>query len=122
MVKKRLLIVEDEVNQGLLYKQELENDGYEVDVAFSGTDALEMVKKNPFDLVILDIRMPDMDGLEVLGQLIGIDNKIPVILNTAYAQYKDSFISWAADAYVIKSSDISELKEKIHELLSKRTQ
>ena len=61
-----------------------------------------------------------MDGLEVLGNIIGINNKIPIILNTAYPSYKDDFMSWAADAYVVKSSDLSELKEKIHDSLSKR--
>ena len=121
MDKKRLLVVEDEINQGLLYEQELEDDGYEVDVVNSGAEALEMVKINSYDLVILDIGMPEMDGLETLGRLLGIDNKIPVILCTAYPSYKDNFMSWAADAYVVKSMDLTELKEKIKESLSKKT-
>ena len=119
MDKKRLLVVEDEINQGLLYEQELEDDGYEVDVVNSGAEALEIVKINSYDLVILDIGMPEMDGLETLGRLLGIDNKIPVILCTAYPSYKDNFMSWAADAYVIKSSDLTELKEKIRESLNR---
>ena len=120
MVKNRLLVVEDDINQGLLYEQELENDEYEVDIAHTGQEALEIFKKNFFDLVILDIYMPEMDGLEVLSRLLGINNKIPVIINTAYASYKDNFMSWAADAYVVKSSDLSELKEKIKESVSKK--
>ncbi|MBA7695326.1 Transcriptional activator protein CopR [subsurface metagenome] len=120
MDKKRLLVVEDEINQGLLYEQELEDDGYEVDVVNSGAKALEIVKINSYDLVILDIGMPEMDGLETLGRLLGIDNKIPVILCTAYPSYKDNFMSWAADAYVVKSMDLTELKEKIKESLSKK--
>jgi len=120
MDKKRLLVVEDEINQGLLYEQELEDDGYEVDVVNSGAEALEVVKINSYDLVILDIGMPEMDGLETLGRLLGIDNKIPVILCTAYPSYKDNFMSWAADAYVVKSMDLTELKEKIKESLSKK--
>ena len=120
MDKKRLLVVEDEINQGLLYEQELEDDGYEVDVVTSGAEALEVVKINSYDLVILDIGMPEMDGLETLGRLLGIDNKIPVILCTAYPSYKDNFMSWAADAYVVKSMDLTELKEKIKESLSKK--
>ena len=119
MAKKRLLVVDDEVNQGLLYQQELEDEGYEVDVLNSGREALEMIKKTSYDLVILDIGMPEMDGLETLGRLLVIDNKIPVILNTAYPSYKDNFMSWAADAYVVKSMDISVLKEKIKESLAK---
>ena len=120
MDKKRLLVVEDEINQGLLYEQELEDDGYEVDVVNSGAEALEAVKINSYDLVILDIGMPEMDGLETLGRLLGIDNKIPVILCSAYPSYKDNFMSWAADAYVVKSMDLTELKEKIKESLSKQ--
>ena len=122
MDKKRLLVVDDEVNQGLLYEQELEDDGYEVDVVNSGVEALEMVKANSYDVVILDIGMPEMDGLETLGRLLGIDSKIPVILCTAYPSYKDNFMSWAADAYVVKSMDLTELKEKIKESLAKKIQ
>ncbi len=121
MGKPKLLVVDDEVNQGLLYQQELEEDGYEVLVAHSGKEAINKVQNNGFDLVILDIGMPEMDGLETLGRLLGIDNKLPVILCTAYPSYKDNFMSWAADAYVVKSMDMTELKEKIKESLVKKS-
>jgi len=120
MKKSRILIVDDEVNQGLLYEQELSDEGYDVDVANSGGEALELVKTSSYDLVVLDIGMPDMDGLETLGRMLSMNNKLPVILNTAYPSYKDNFMSWAADAYVIKSSDLSELKGKIKESLDKK--
>ena len=119
MKKHRILIVEDEVNQGLMYEQELTDEGYVVDVANSGKSAIEMVDKTVYDLVVMDIGMPEMDGLETLGRMLGRDNKLPVILNTAYPSYKDNFMSWAADAYVIKSSDLTELKEKIRESLNR---
>ena len=120
MAKKRILVVDDEVNQGLLYEQELTDDGYDVDVVNSGQGALLMVKEKAYDLVVLDIGMPHMDGLETLGKMLSMDNRLPVILNTAYPSYKDNFMSWAADAYVVKSSDLTELKEKIRESLEKR--
>ena len=120
MGTNRILIVDDDVNQGLLYEQELADEGYSVDVVNSGKKALEKIKNNPYDLVILDIGMPEMDGLETLGRMLSIDNKIPVILNTAYPSYKDNFMSWAADAYVVKSSDMTELKETIKASLSKQ--
>jgi len=120
MEKCRILVVDDEINQGLLYEQELTDDGYNVDVANSGAKALELVKNTPYDLVVLDIGMPEMDGLEALGQMLCMDNRLPVILNTAYPSYKDNFMSWAADAYVVKSSDLTELKTKIKESLAKR--
>jgi len=121
MNKNRILIVDDEVNQGLMYEQELEDDGYDVDVANSGPEALELVNQNPYDLVVLDIGMPDMDGLETLGRMLSMNNKLPVILNTAYPSYKDNFMSWAADAYVIKSSDLTELKARIKASLGKKS-
>jgi CheY-like chemotaxis protein len=120
MTRPKLLVVDDEVNQGLLYEQELEDEGYEVVVVHSGTEALDKVRGTHYDLVVLDIGMPEMDGLETLGRLLGIDNKIPVILCTAYPSYKDNFMSWAADAYVVKSMDLTELKEKIRESLGKK--
>jgi len=120
MGKSKLLVVDDEVNQGLLYEQELTEEGYDVDVVNSGTDALERIASQRYDLVVLDIGMPDLDGLETLGRMLSVNNRIPVILNTAYPSYKDNFMSWAADAYVVKSSDLTELKEQIRQALTKR--
>jgi DNA-binding response OmpR family regulator len=88
-------------------------------IATNARDALKMVAAEPLDLVILDIRMPGMDGLEALPRILGIKEGLPVIMNTAYSQYQDSFMSWAADAYVVKSSDLTELKEKVKELIQK---
>ncbi|MFC1693222.1 response regulator [Candidatus Latescibacterota bacterium] len=118
--QKKILIVDDEINQGLLYEQELSDEGYDVDVVNSGEKALNSINQSSYDLVILDIGMPDMNGLETLGRMLSVNNKIPVILNTAYPSYKDNFMSWAADAYVVKSSDLTELKEKIRESLEKK--
>ena len=119
MKKKKILVVDDEVNQGLLYEQELTDEGYDVDVANSGREALDFVGKKEYDLVVLDIGMPSMDGLETLGKMLVMDNRLPVILNTAYPSYKDNFMSWAADAYVVKSHDLTELKAKIRESLER---
>ena len=74
---------------------------------------------SPPDLVVLDIVMPGMDGIEILGRLLSHDNKLPVIFHTAYTGYQDNFMSWAADAYLIKSSDLTELKTRIRETLWK---
>ena len=118
----KLLVVEDDPNQRRLYQQELEDDGYEVHTAASGKEALAEIGKDRPDLVIMDISMPGMDGIEALGKVLGVDNTIPVILNTAYANYKDNFLSWAADAYVVKSSDLTELKETVKNVLKKRAE
>lgn len=114
---KRILVVDDEKHICELYKIELEDEGYMVTIANSGGEALEVVNKNPPDLIVLDIQMPGMDGIETLEKLLGMDKGVPVILNTAYSHYKDDFTTWGADAYVVKSSDTSKLKSEIKRLL-----
>ncbi len=114
---KKLLIVDDEKNLRMLYKTEFEVEGYLVDTAPDAQKALGMFEHERYDLVILDIKMPGMDGVEALGKFLGRDNKIPVIINSAYDSYKDNFMSWAADSYVIKSADLTELKQKVKEAL-----
>jgi len=115
----RILLVEDDANQALLYREELEADGYEVAVAKDGHEAVALAEKATPDLIVMDIRMPGMDGIEAMGRVLSKHNKLPVILNTAYASYKDNFLTWSADAYVIKSSDVAELKAAIRRLLEK---
>ncbi len=115
-----ILLVEDDNNQRLLYEQELRYDGYKVVTATNGKEALEKVQEQLPDIVIMDINMPKMDGIEAMGRILSANKNIPVIINTAYSNYKDSFMSWAADAYIVKSSDLSELKGKIKEVLTNR--
>ncbi len=114
---KRILVVDDEIHIGELYKIELEDEGYAVTVVNSGADALKVVDSNPPDLIVLDVQMPGMDGIETLEKLLGKDKGVPIILNTAYSHYKDDFTTWGADAYVVKSSDTSKLKTEIKRLI-----
>ena len=116
---KTILVVDDDEAIRTLLQEELEEEGYKVLIATNARDALKMVAAEALDLVILDIRMPGMDGLEALPRILGIKEGLPVIMNTAYSQYQDSFMSWAADAYVVKSSDLTELKEKVRELINR---
>ena len=120
-VMETLLVVEDDVHQAKLYKQELEEDNYTVVLAHDGHEALKKLEEEDIDLVILDISMPGMDGIEALGKILGRDNTMPVIIHTAYAQYKDNFMTWTAEHYIIKSSDLGELKAKVHEVLDQRS-
>lgn len=113
----RILVVDDEENIRRLYAEELAADGYEVAIAGSGESALQSVETERPDLVILDIKMRGINGLDILGIVKEMDRNLPVVLNSAYTTYKSDFNSWLADAYVVKSSDMSELKAKIRELL-----
>ena len=113
----KILVVEDDKNQQELYRLELVAEGYEVDVASDGKEAIAKAQKDRPDLIVLDISMPGMDGIEAMGKILGTDNRIPIVLNTAYSSYKDNFMTWSADAYVIKSSDLTPLKNTIKQVL-----
>ncbi len=114
---KRLLVVEDEKSLCLLYKEELTKEGYKVTAVTDADSALELLKKKKFDLIITDIRMPEKNGIELITQIMGMRKDVPIIINTAYESYKDDFMTWAADSYVVKSSSLEELKSKIRDLL-----
>ena len=116
----KVLVIEDEKSLRLLYQQDLQREGYEVVSAADAREGLDLAEREPPDLVVLDIRMPGMDGLEAMGRLLDRRPRVPVILNSAYSSYKDNFMSWAADAYVVKSSDTSELLARVREVLAAR--
>ena len=114
---KPILVVEDEDSLRLLYEHELSDSGYKVITTSSGEDAISILAKQKVDLVVLDIRLTGINGLEALEEMLLKNRNLKVVINTAYANYKDDFSSWLADAYLIKSSDLSELKLTIQELL-----
>ena len=113
-----ILVVDDEDHIRKLYEKELSEEGYQVKTTRSGDEALNMAQSSPLDLIILDIKMQGQNGLEILNDLKKINHKTPVILNSAYSTYKSDFQSWLADAYLVKSPNLHELKKKIRELLS----
>jgi len=117
---EKVLCVDDDPSLLRLYQIELSEEGYKVILAKDGKEALKKFEKESPQVVVMDIRMPVMDGIETLTALLGKDRQIPVILNTAYPQYRENFMTWGAEEYVIKSSDLTELKKKIREVLDRR--
>jgi DNA-binding response OmpR family regulator len=117
---EKVLCVDDDLSLLRLYQEELTEDGYKVILAKDGKEALKKFEKESPNVVVMDIRMPVMDGIETLTAMLGKDRQVPVILNTAYPQYRENFMTWGAEAYVIKSSDLTELKQKIREVLDRR--
>jgi two-component system response regulator (stage 0 sporulation protein F) len=115
--KKRILLVDDEEGIQLLYREEFEDEGYEVTTAYNGEEALEEFSKEPPDLVILDINMPGMNGIEVLRRMKEIDPDLPVILSSAYQEYKQDLGTWASEEYIVKSSNMDELKNAVRKHL-----
>ena len=106
---KKILLVDDDESIQLLYREELRDIGYEVISALNGEDGLNKFKENSPDLVILDIQMPGMNGIEVLRQMKMQNAAIPIILSSAYHEYKQDLGAWASDEYVVKSADIDDL-------------
>lgn len=116
-----VVIVEDEKNLMELYAAELSDLGFAVTAFSTGQEAIAKIKQEKPDVVILDIKLEDMEGLEVLQEIKSIDKTIPVILNSAYSVYKADFGSWMADDYIVKSSDTSELLNKIRQYAPRST-
>ncbi len=119
LTKKRILIADDEPSIRFLYERELKKEGYEVVFAVNGQEALRLAREEKPDLVVLDIRMPGMDGIQALHRILEEQNSLPVIINTAYSSFKDNFLCWAVEAYLVKSSELTELKDTIRFLLNR---
>ncbi len=116
----KILFVDDDPSLLNLYHEELTEEGYNVVVARNGKEALTRFSRENPNLVIMDIRMPEMDGITALNTILGKDRQVPIIFNTAYPQYKENFMTWGADAYVVKSPDLSELKQAIRQVLERK--
>ncbi len=109
----KILIVDDEEHIRFLYSEELTEAGYEVITADSGYKLMERIEQEKPDLIVLDIKMVDYNGLDLLQDIRNKYYDLPVVLCTAYDTFKEDMKSIAADFYVIKSFDLSELKTKI---------
>lgn len=119
---KKILIVDDEENIRFLYKEELEEEGLIVGLAKNGVEAIDKLPVFLPNLITLDIKMPIMDGIETLKRIRELDKGVPIILCSAYGEYKQDFTTWQSDAYVVKCADLAELKYSIDTLLSKNPQ
>lgn len=118
--KKTILVVDDEEHIRLLYKEEFEEEGYNVLLASNGEDALALVENNLPDLITLDIKMPGIDGITLARKIKEIKCDIPVIFVSAYEDYKHDFGTWASDAYFVKSSNLTELKSMVANILKEK--
>jgi DNA-binding response OmpR family regulator len=115
----KILVIDDDMHIQRLYKEEFEEEGYEVVIASNGKEAIELFDSENPDIVTLDILLPDVDGIRLLRQMKEKNPKVPIIMSTAY-DYRDDFAVWASEAYIVKSSDLDELKSTIKKLLGKQ--
>ena len=118
--RARVLVVEDDESMAELVEEELGDEGYDVQVVYSGADALAAISERAPDVVILDINMPGKDGIETLNDIVGERGSLPVILHTAYSAYKDNYMTWSAVEYVVKSAagGFRELKDAVAKAVS----
>ena len=110
----KILLVDDEEYIRHFYTEELSEEGHEVSSLANGHNLLKRIDLLRPEVVVLDIKLLDYDGLELLQEIRNQYHDLPVILCTAYDTYKEDPKSIAADYYVVKSFDLSELKMAIH--------
>lgn len=113
----KILVIEDEQKLQRLYQSALERGGYDVVITSNGTEALETLREEPVDLVILDLELPDGSGLKYLKEFVDLKRNLKIVINTDYTSARWDFNSWAADAFLIKSSDTKELRLTVDNLL-----
>jgi len=113
----RLLFIDDEEGFLELYRSAFSRDGFAVETTTTIEGARDRLAQGGIDLVILDIRLGETSGLALLKEIKAKDSRMPVVLSTAYARYQDDFSSWLADAYVVKSSELEELKQAVRRCL-----
>jgi DNA-binding NtrC family response regulator len=118
----KILVVDDEEGARDLFNTILTDEGYDVSLANGGEEALGLFKSNPFDLVITDIKMPVMDGLQLLQEIRKMGSKTDVIMVTAYGEVESYLkaMSLGAAEYINKPIRIKELKQIVHKVLTEQ--
>ncbi len=119
---ERVLVVEDEHNIRMAFTETLYREGYVVYSAETGKKALECIRNYRLDLVVLDIKMPDINGIEILKRIRNEDKNLPVIISSAYRGFKqDPEIALGnVSSFMIKPIDLNELTQKVKKALEKR--
>lgn len=126
MTGKKILIVDDEPDFVAVLKENLELEGYEIEIAYNGVEAIQKVKAGPPDAIVLDVMMPEMNGYEVCSELKNDDKyeDIPIVLLTAVAEHVSSTryshssgINMEADDFLSKPASPEEITESLKALL-----
>jgi len=115
---KKILFINKDANIRLQFKKELEEEGYELLIASNIKEGEKIVNNLPPDLIVLDIRISGVEGIDFLKNLRDQDKKIPVIICTPHGEIKQDFQASAKDVCVVKSDDLTELKDAIKRLFS----
>ena len=121
MYKRQILIVEDEQNLARFLELELTHDGYKVDIEYDGEPGLEKALNNDFDLIILDLMLPNINGLEICRRVRQVQST-PIIIITAKSDTYDKVtgLDYGADDYIVKPFEIEELFARIRAVLRRQ--
>lgn len=116
---KKILVADDETNIRLLFEAVLGEEDYQVTTAATGREALRKILKEDFDLLIFDIKMPEINGLELVERIRELKKNTPVIICSAYKHLRDDYVVGTSDNidYITKPVNLAELKEKVRAAL-----
>src|SRR3972149_5341360 len=118
----RILLVEDEKSLAKFVKKGLEEEYYTVDLALDGAKGLELFQSHPYDLIIVDLMLPKMDGLTLCQKIRNLNNQIAILILTARSAVEDKVkgLNTGADDYLLKPFHFSELSARIRALLRRK--
>ncbi len=119
---KTILLVDVHKAFLTMLTKEFKKEGYQIITSQSGLEALRVLEDNPdVNLVITDLYLHEMDGAELLRQIKERWPALPVIIHTAYTQYKENFLNLAADDYILKSLKFTDINNSVKKLIGKRS-
>jgi DNA-binding NtrC family response regulator len=118
----RIMIIEDDEEMRSVLKDFFEEEGFEIDSASNGVDALRILSKDHFDLIITDIRMPGLTGLDILPRIKSLEPETPIVVITAYGgdDVRRRSIERGATTYLEKPIRLSHLRTLVREVVSRR--
>lgn len=119
---KRIIVADDEANIRLLMEAVLAEEGYQVTAVASGREALRKILKEDFDLAVFDIKMPDMNGLELIQRIRELKKDFPVVVCSAFKHLQDDYVIGTSGiaAYITKPVNLDDFKNKVKEILEQR--
>jgi DNA-binding NtrC family response regulator len=120
--KKRILVVEDDAEMRSLLKDFFEEEGFETDSVSNGSEAFRILVRELFDLVITDIRMPGLTGLDIIPGIKKLQPDVPIIVITAFGsdEIRDRAMARGATSYLEKPIHFQNLRTLIHDMFSKQ--
>ncbi|HBE73751.1 MAG TPA: two-component system response regulator [candidate division Zixibacteria bacterium] len=116
---KKILVADDEANIRLFFDELLSDSGYQVTAVGTGREALRKLLKERYDLLVADVKMPDLNGLELLERIRELGNGIPVIICTSFKHLQEDYVvnTSGVSAYVTKPVNVEDFRNKVREIL-----